>query len=380
MRRTISRTCVAALAAACLAGAGLMTMAGCGPEPKKAPSAQSPGTALPGAPAKAPEGLKAPKIALDLPDKYNTPDGMTVDAQNNIILSMPNFNDPNFPAVMLKISPDDKITELVTLTGAPGIGKAGPLGVTVGSDGNLYISDNPAFGVNKHLARVLRVVMKDGKAEKVEVVVTGFINSNGIAAKGDWIYVCESKLDPNVNPMPSGVYGFKISELDAAKPIALQPGGKDPHLAILFHTKNKEWAVGANGLGFDAEGNMLVCNFGDAQVIKAKMGPDGKAVSRKVLAEGQGMLSTDGLSIDKANGDIYIADFVGNALHKIDPKTGKVTTVAKNGITDGAGGALDRPSEPCVRGNKVYVSNIDLSLAGNKYDKPHTVSVVQVRD
>jgi DNA-binding beta-propeller fold protein YncE len=373
MRRTTSRACVGALAALCVAAVGLMTMAGCGPAASPSPSAQSPGTALPGA------QLKTPKIGVDLPDKYNTPDGMTVDAQNNIILSCPNFNDPNFPAVMLKVGPDDKVTELVKLTGAPGIGKAGPLGVTIGSDGNLYIADNPAFGVDKHLARLLRVVMKDGKAEKIEVVATNFINSNGVAAKGDWIYVCESKLDPNVNPMPSGVYGFKISELDAAKPIVLLPGGKDPHLAIQFTTKNKEWKVGANGLAFDAEGNMLVCNFGDGQILKAKMGPDGKAVSWKVLAEDKGMLSTDGLSIDKTNGDIYVADFVANAVHKIDPKTGKVTTIAKNGNSDGAHGELHRPSEPCVRGNKVYVSNISLPLVGNKYGKPHTLSVVDIR-
>jgi sugar lactone lactonase YvrE len=92
------------------------------------------------------------------------------------------------------------------------------------------------------------------------------------------------------------------------------------------------------------------------------------------------MLSTDGLSIDRRTGDIYIADFLGNALHKVDPKTGKVTTIARNGNTDGSGGALDRPSEPCVRGNKVYVANIDLPLAGNATDKPHTISVVTLHD
>jgi len=38
-------------------------------------------------------GLKKPRIGILLPEKYNTPDGMTVDAENDLILSMPNFND-----------------------------------------------------------------------------------------------------------------------------------------------------------------------------------------------------------------------------------------------------------------------------------------------
>ena len=312
-----------------------------------------------------------------LPEKYNTPDGMTVDGEGNIILSVPNYNDRSHPPKLVKISPNDEITEIVTLPKNPGTGKDSiSLGVAVGSDGNLYVADNQAFDTDEFKSRLLRVVMKDGKAVKVEAVVTGMIMANGVAACGDRIYVCESKIDPKASPAPSGVYGFKISELKGDKPVKLLPGGKDPHLAIKFFTKSKVWPIGANGLGFDKEGNMLVCNFGDAQLIRAKMGADGKAASQEVLAEKSGMLCTDGLSIDRRTGEIYIADFLGNAVHRVHPKTGKVTTIAKNGNTDGSGGALDRPSEPCVRGNKVYVANIDLPLAGNKYDKPHTLTVI----
>jgi len=250
--------------------------------------------------------------------------------------------------------------------------------VAVGSDGNLYISDSQGFVTDEHKSRVYRVVMKDGKAEKVEIVVTGLVMSNGLAARGDMIYVCDSKLDPKAYPIPSGVYGFKISELSGDKPYQVKPGLADPHLAIHFTTKNKDWQVGANGLGFDNAGNMVVCNFGDAQLISGKMGADGKVISQKVVAEGQGMMSCDGLSVDRKSGDVYIADFLGNAIQRVNLATGKVTTIAKNNNTDGADGSLDRPSEPCVRFNKVYVSNIDLPLAGNTYDKPHTMSVIDI--
>mgnify|MGYP000179698565 CR=1 FL=1 len=73
-----------------------------------------------------------------------------------------------------------------------------------------------------------------------------------------------------------------------------------------------------------------------------------------------------------------MADFLGNAIHRIDTLSGKVTTIAKNDITDGTGGKLDRPSEVCVRGDKLYIANIDLPLADNKFDKPHTISVIDL--
>ena len=90
------------------------------------------------------------------------------------------------------------------------------------------------------------------------------------------------------------------------------------------------------------------------------------------------MKSTDGLKIDPETGDIYIADFVGNAVHRVSPTTGKVTTVWQNeDNSGGVGGLLDRPSEVCLRGNKIYVANIDLALTGNEYDAPHTISAIE---
>jgi sugar lactone lactonase YvrE len=138
--------------------------------------------------------------------------------------------------------------------------------------------------------------------------------------------------------------------------------------------------VGANGMGFDAAGNMFVCNFGDAELLKVTLDAKGKAARTVVFAKGQGMKSTDGLKICPTTGAIVIADFLGNAVHAVDAKTGKVTTLAKNGLTDGAGGLLDRPSEVCLRDGKCYVANIDLPLAGNAYDKPHTISVITIKE
>jgi sugar lactone lactonase YvrE len=210
-------------------------------------------------------------------------------------------------------------------------------------------------------------------------VAVGFVMSNAVTCHGDSVYVTETMLDPSVYPLRSGVYRFKLAELQGA-PITLKPGGADAHLITSFETKDKDWQFGANGMGFDAQGNLFVCNFGDAQLLKITFDKAGKAASQEVFAQGDGMLSADGLRINLKTGDVYIADFVGNAVHKVDGKTGEVTAIAKNGNTDGSGGALDKPSEVCLRGNKLYVSNIDLSMAGNEHDAPHTISVIELKD
>ncbi len=320
-----------------------------------------------------------PSIAVELPEQYNTPDGMAVGPDGDILLSCPNFGNPAHPAKILTIGKDDTLSEVITLPLHPETGSVGPLGVDAGADGNIYVADNQAFSDETHKSRLLRVVMKDGKAVKCEAVVTGFIMSNAVACYGDSVYVTETKIDPAVYPLQSGVYRFKYSELKGA-PIKLLPGGKDPHLITAIETKNKDWQVGANGLGFAADGAMFFANFGDCQLIKTVLDKDGKVVSQKVFAQGGGMQSCDGLKIHPKTGDIYIADFVGNAVHKVDAKTAKVTTLAQNGNTDGAGGALDKPSEVCIRGDKLYIANIDLTLGDNTYDAPHTISMLTLTD
>ncbi len=343
--------------AAVLAGAAVLVLGGC---------------------AGVTDHLRQPTIAVELPERYNTPDGMVLDRDGTIILSCPNFNNPQYRAKMLRIDKDNQVTEVCTIPVDPSTGRAGPLGVDVGPDGNLYVADNPAFGTDEPVSRLLRIVMKDGVAERCETVVTGFVQSNAVSCFGDYVYVTETKLDPEASPLVSGVYRFHLSELKAETPVRLKPRGEDGHLLTRITTHNRTWVVGANGLAFDAQGNMYFCNFGDAQILKVTFDENDNVYSQKVFAAGAPLKSTDGLKVDPETGDLYVADFVANAVHRIDAKTGGVTTIARNGNTDGSGGRLDRPSEVCVRGRKVYVSNIDLPGNGNAYDRPHTISVIDL--
>jgi sugar lactone lactonase YvrE len=318
--------------------------------------------------------------AIFLPDKYNSPDGMSIGKDGCIYLSMNNAGEGfkfQYPAKILRITPTDKIEEVCDLPKHPETGVASPLGNCWGADGNLYVSDNQMFATQKRgMSRLLRVNMERGKAKSVEVVATGLNMANGITARGDCLFVCDTTLDTEA-PMASGVYRFKLSELNAAQPVRVTGLG-DPHLIFTLKTKNPQHHVGANGIACDRKGNVYVCNFGDVEIWKLTFDATGKVKTSAVFAQGGGLESVDGLQYDAAGENLWVADFLGNAIACIALKTAQITIVAKNGISDGAYGELHAPSECIRRGNKVYTSNIDITYGPHVAHKVHTISVIDL--
>jgi len=315
---------------------------------------------------------------ITLPDEFNSPDGMTIGKDGAIYLSINNVADQSHPAKIARISADDQVSVFSDLPPHPKTGKASPLGIAFGSDGNLYVADNQAFVTEEpgH-SRLLRVNIKDGKAVGTDVVVTGMTMANGVSAHGDSIVVNDTAIDKTY-PLKSGSYRFTVEELgkgDGGQPIQVR-GLDDPHLIVSLETMNKEHQVGANGVGFDSKGNLYVCNFGDAEIWKVTFKEDGKVDAKTLLCKGEGMASTDGLQVD-ADDHLWVADFLGNAIVRICPD-GTVKIIASNEPGDGKDGALDAPSE-CIRhGGKVYVSNIDLTYGPHKSDAVHSISVFKL--
>lgn len=328
--------------------------------------------------------LRKTSIGINLPDEYNSPDGM-VCVGDTIYLSINNSIDPKYPGVIVRFGKDCRIEKVTDLPLHPATGKALPLGIEMGSDGNLYVADCQTFaGAMDHKSRLFRVNMKAGRAVGVDVVADGFVMANAVSCNNGAIYVTDTQMDLSKHPdgpVISGVFRFTLAELDALKKgesIHLAPGLADKHLVVTFETRNPAWPVGANGMGFNSKGEMFVCNFAEASIHKVILDESGRAKSNVVFARCQGMESTDGMKID-GNDDIYVADFLANAVHKVDGRTGKVTTLARNALCRGENGELVKPSEVCIRDGKVYVANINLNLDGNRHGKPYTVSVFDLK-
>jgi len=344
------------------------------------------------------EPIAQPLKAIVLPEGMKHPDGMTVNPRTgDIILAVPVIGDQG-NAWLLRIDADDNVSKYFELPAHPETGRVTPLGISFGPDGHLYISDSQCLGGNpNHKSRILRVVHQNGQPVRSEVVVTGIVQANGLEIHNGKIYVAETQIDPNIveMPMTSGVFCFDIAELTLRRPILrgamsaspvihVQPYGRDSRFIFRFPTtdadRNGEWKVGANGIGLAKDGTLYVANFGDKKIIEVKLDASGRRVlSHRDINDGTGPHeSVDGLKVCPVKGYIYFADYVGNSVCVMNPKNGKTVLLAKNALNPGEGqklaGALDRCSEVCLRGDKLYVANIDLETP----EPPHTISVINL--
>ncbi len=345
-----------------------------------------------------------PKLLVTLPDDCNCPDGCTLDAAGNIILSIPNFNngaliekgvikEPS-PARMVMIDKDNKLStwyEFQEEDLHPDTKMVGPMDCAFGPDGNLYLADNQLFYDGAHKSRLLRINCKDGKPVDCDVVVEGFIVANAVIWQGDTIYVSETILEhtPKVEegqPKPkliSGTYAIHMNEW-ADGPVKLQPYGKDsqdPHLIAVYETSNRI-GFGADGLAFDGEGNLYCGIFEDGTIFKTTFPPDGKPLTTQFVQDQSIMPCCDGIIWREADNCIYVTDMLQNGVQVVDME-GNIRTLHKNPDTDGADGSLDQPCEVLLRGNELIVINMDMWwecewLVNKAIDKPYTVSVIDL--
>ena len=326
-----------------------------------------------------------PEMLFNLPDYCNTPDAMAMSEDGDIIMSVPNFNDPTYPGILVRITPEDEMSIFFPMPVHPETKRSGPMGLDFGPDGNLYVADCQFFYDDDHASRIVRVNMEGGEPVGSEVVAKGFNLSNAVKWKGDEMFVTETTLGLSDQPEKSGVYRFSLSELQGDEPVELKPGLDDPHLLTTLETKPnpEDNLMGADGMCFDSEGNLYAGNFGDGALFRVTFDEKGNKEKREVVYRNNDVLPcVDGIYCDKSAGKIYITDSQQNAVHVYDISADSLTKLWENDDTDGSGGLLDQPCEPIVRDGELIVVNFDSPMPGLKnsnWDKPYTVSVIDLK-
>ena len=332
-------------------------------------------------PSLAPSGApqKKAELLIQLPKGCNTCDAMALLPDNSILLSMPNFNQLEEGSFLMRITPDNRAEEFIKLplhevTKKP----VGPLGLCVAPSGDLFLADYQMTGERQ--SRVLKISVKDGKPVELKPVVTGFHVSNAVICRGGYLYVSETQIDAKSKPATSGVFRFKLDELEKG-PVALADSEtEDPHFLAVIKVFNEQLPLGADGLCFDKQGNLYIGNFSDGTVHRLEFDEQGKVKSNAIFAKADFMKSADGLFMDPPSGVIYVADSKANAVHMVSPD-GTVKTLAQNGDTDGLDGGMDQPCEVLLRGRELIVSNMDWPVPGcinQKYNEPCTLSVIRL--
>jgi len=384
MRSLVAGCCLASLAA----------MAGCGTVDN-----------LLGRPARLP-----PTIVLG--DEFCTPDGMAIDGDGNVVVACPNYGSyakgatkPSAPACFLKIARDGTVTKWFDCPVLGETGRACPMGIAFGPDGDLFVCDNQNWptgnGANGEInqGRLLRLRVRDGKVVKTTVVAGGISHPNGVRVHEGQLYVTVSMLPKITNPdgkLVSAVYRFNLDDEN----ITVTNTRADKNLLIELKTLNPHCQYGADGIVFDSKGALYVGNFGDGALHKVTFNTDGGVKDASIFARTDHdysldpaesgflakatkakMRTTDGICVDDDD-NIYVADFSNNALARVDP-AGAITVVAQNGDTTGADGKMDQPGEPIVRGDQLIVTSFDMVTGPDKvntgHDKPHTIVVIDLK-
>jgi len=334
--------------------------------------------------------LKAEPLVV-LPDYCNTTDGMCLLPDNSFIISVPNFNDEKDPPLLMRITADNKAEKFYEFpTPYPGLpeklNRIRPMGLARDpKSGNLYLADMQYMIDKDQKSRMWKLVVKDGKMDKMVLVASGFNVANGTAVRGDYVYITESVREEGFTPANPTLFSVVMRfKLDEENVVIKTPVKDDPHVIGTFESKRKDWAFGADGICFDSKGNLYVGLFSDGKMFKLEFDKDGKVVSNKLFAEAPGkMTNCDGSSCDVRTDRIYVADSANNAVRIVNPD-GSVGTLAENeDITDKKTGALRQPCETMVRGNEIIVSNMDWPFPGfknfeTKHLMPTVISVIKL--
>jgi sugar lactone lactonase YvrE len=299
---------------------------------------------------------------------------MAIDQYGNLVLSCPNFAQDDMSGCVVKIDKDTReVKKWFDVPVHPETGVARNMGIAFDSDWNLYLCDNQGWSEKPEVlykGRVLRVKADDnGNIIESKVVAYNMEHPNGIRIKDGYMYVTQSYLHPikdKSGKLVSGVYRFALDEEN----VEVTNTYADKNLFCTFLTDNPDCQYGADGIVFNSKGELFVGNFGDGEVYRILLNPDGSVKENKPFAKDPSQLvSTDGLCVD-GDDNIYIADFSFNSIAKVTPD-GKVERIAQSPDTDGFNGELDQPGEPIVYGGKIIASCFDLVTDPGKVNTAH---------
>lgn len=215
-------------------------------------------------------------------------------------------------------------------------------GIAFNPQGDLFIASAP-------FAEVVRIRAADLNAAKpgtAQTFATGTEGANGIV------------FDRQSNLFVSGGGNgrvYRVSPGGGRAEIALQI---EPYSRTLPDGKTQQATV-ANGLEFDASGNLYVADTARGAIWKVGMLPGGKSAKPVLLAQSPLLEGADGIAFDPS-GKLWVTANERNALVTVTAD-GKVDEQVKNGSR----GPLEFPGAIVFVGNTGYVNNYDVPRRDN---------------
>jgi len=270
------------------------------------------------------------------------PEGITADPAGRIYVATFDFSQPN---VIYVFDRNGKVDETISLPAG-----VVPLGLEFGG-GKLYVANFFGGSVLEYSS------FTSGSLPDRTFTVCGGVpagcglNSLTFDAGGD-LYVSDS-FGGNVFriDLPGGAVTTYLSDN------LLQPGnhGFPP--------------FGANGLAFDAAGNLYVANTADDRILKYN--PNAVPPAPKLTVFAESINGADGIAFD-SKGRLWVAANQGDHVVALNGNGRVVESVGSfQGVgRDGAAKGLLFPASIVISRGFVYVTNLALALTSNVGDEP----------
>lgn len=329
------------------------------------------------------------ELFVQLPDYCPTPDAFAIAPDGDLVMTCPNFADQSQGAWIVRIDQDRNVHQWLEAPVLAETGKAAPMGITFGPDGDIYLVDNQGWmgtEQGQFKGRILRLRVRDDQIVRVTELATGMEHPNGLRYRDGHVYVTQSMMTLVEDPsglLVSGVYRFNVNES-----VHVSNTLEDENLIATFVTENPHVQYGLDGLTFDSQGNLFVGDFGDGKIYKLVL-DNGTVVSKSIFAQTDNdytldpetpgyldiatqakMRSIDGIIADEDD-NIYVADFSNNAVVKVTPQ-GEIIVLAQDPDNDGSDGSLNQPAEPVIWNGKLLVSNFNLVTGADKVNSGHS--------
>ena len=270
--------------------------------------------------------------------KFAGPIGMAVDKDGNVYVA-------DAHAIRKIAMPSRAVTtlagEVISYGFANGTGAAArfyePHGVAVDKDRNIYVADNGNDSIRK-IAMPSRVVSTLAGSSSTPGSTNGtgtaalFNAPNGVAVDSVGnIYVADSGNHALRKISPAGVVSTRTSAFTTPQGVALDAVGN------AYVADNDSHII-----------HKVILSTGVASTLAGQTGNRGSANGTGTAAQFYG---PSGVAVDK-DGNIYVADTGNNAIRKIAMPSGEVSTLADSVFSSPSGVAVDQDLN-------VYVADYD---------------------